>query len=85
MATRGPDTWTTNEQNFRFQREWGGAGRRLFIVLAFYFGGVGAGTYIVSALTDFLPGALLGIGIVAIGKSAAHILFHYAIQPPCIW
>lgn len=75
MATLGSDTWTTHELNFRFQREWGGAGRRLFIVLAFYFGGAGAGTYLVSVLADFVPGALLGIGIVGIGKSAAHILF----------
>ncbi|MFC2068440.1 NrfD/PsrC family molybdoenzyme membrane anchor subunit [Chloroflexota bacterium] len=57
------------------QREWGVGGRRLFIMLALYFGGIGAGLYLVSLLAGYPQAALLGIFIVGIAKSISHILF----------
>ncbi|MBI2860646.1 MAG: polysulfide reductase NrfD [Chloroflexi bacterium] len=61
--------------DFTFQREWGLGGRRLLIMLALYFGGVGAGLYLVSLLAGFAGAALIGVLIVAIGKGVTHIFF----------
>jgi formate-dependent nitrite reductase membrane component NrfD len=62
------------------QREWGFGGQRKWrdglLLLAFFFGGVGAGQFLISTLLEKWPlSALIGLLIVLIGKGAAHILF----------
>jgi len=58
-----------------FQREWGIKGRNLLIMFAFYFGGMGAGLYMIALLGNYLLGALLGVIIGGIGKGLCHIFF----------
>lgn len=52
------------------QREWA-----WLIAAAFFLGKVGAGLFFVSFFTDFPLGALVGVLIVGLGKSTAHLLF----------
>lgn len=52
------------------QREW-----NWLIAAAFFFGKVGAGLFFLSYLTDFTLGALVGLLVVGVGKSGAHLLF----------
>ena len=64
----------------RLQKEWGFGGQRRWrdglLLLAFFFGGVGAGQFLVSTLIVKWPiSALIGLLIVLVGKGAAHILF----------
>ncbi|MBI2917302.1 MAG: polysulfide reductase NrfD [Chloroflexi bacterium] len=59
---------------FDFQREWV-HGRGLLLLLAFYLGGVGGGLYLASLLAGWDAGLLIGMGIVALGKGSAHLLF----------
>lgn len=58
-----------------FQKEWGVRGRNLLIMFAFYFGGIGAGLYLISLLGSYPLGALLGIIVGGIGKGLSHIFF----------
>lgn len=52
------------------QREWA-----WLIAAAFFLGKVGAGLFLVSYFTDFDLGALVGLLLVGVGKSGAHLLF----------
>ncbi len=61
--------------DYTVQKEWGIGGRRFLMMLALYFGGIGAGAYLVSLLAGYHQAALLGLSIVAIGKSLSHIFF----------
>jgi len=70
------------------QREWGFGGQRKWrdglLLLAFFFGGVGAGQFLISTLLIKWPlSALIGLLIVLIGKGAAHIL--YLGRPSRFW
>jgi len=58
----------------KFQRDWI-EGRGLWLLAAIYLGGVGGGVYIASILVDWHLGLLVGIGITAILKGGAHLLF----------
>src|SRR5215471_14463678 len=42
---------------------------------AFFCGGIGASLFILSLLTAYRPGLLLGYLIVVVGKNTAHLLF----------
>lgn len=42
---------------------------------AFFLGGLGAGLFILSLLTDHTPGMIVGYLIVVVGKNTAHMLF----------
>jgi sulfite dehydrogenase (quinone) subunit SoeC len=55
---------------FRQQTEWAG-----LIAAAFFFGKVGAGLFMLSVLTQFRLGMVIGLLIVLIGKGGAHMLF----------
>lgn len=64
----------------RTQSEWGFGGRRKWrdgsLLLAFFFGGIGAGQYVISSwFIDFRFGALVGIIFVAVGKTVAHLIY----------
>ncbi len=52
------------------QREWA-----WLIAIAFFLGKVGAGLFVISYFTDFSLGALVGLLVVGVGKSGAHLLF----------
>jgi formate-dependent nitrite reductase membrane component NrfD len=52
------------------QREWA-----WLIATAFFLGKLGGGVFLVSYLGGFKLGALVGLAIVAIGKTTAHLLF----------
>jgi len=58
----------------RQQREWI-EGRGLLLLAAIYFGGVGGGLFIASVLFGWQTGLLVGLGITAILKGSAHLLF----------
>ena len=58
----------------RFQRDWI-EGRGLWLLAAIYLGGVGGGLYIASVIVGWHLGLLVGIGITAILKGGAHLLF----------
>ena len=58
----------------KFQRDWI-EGRGLWLLAAIYLGGVGGGLYIASVLVDWRLGLLVGVGITAILKGGAHLLF----------
>ena len=55
---------------FRFQTQWA-----WLIAIAFFFGGIGAGLFLVSIFFQFKLGALLGLFMVAFGKGGAHLLY----------
>lgn len=59
---------------FDFQREWV-QGRGLLLLAAFYLGGVGGGLFLASLIAGWHTGLLIGIGVVALGKGSAHLLF----------
>ncbi len=61
--------------DYTFQKEWGAGGRSLLIMLALYFGGIGAGLYLIALLANYTQAALLGVIIVGVGKSLSHIFF----------
>ena len=42
---------------------------------AFFLGGLGAGLFVLSLLTDHTPGMIVGYLIVVVGKNTAHMLF----------
>ena len=52
------------------QRQWS-----WLIATAFFFGKVGAGTFLISLLVGFKLGMLVGILVVAVLKTTAHLLF----------
>ncbi len=57
-----------------FQRDWI-EGRALWLLAAIYFGGVGGGLFIASVAFGWRTGLLVGVGIAAILKGGAHLLF----------
>lgn len=59
---------------FDFQKEWIER-RGLFLLIAFYLGGVGGGLFITSLIIGWEIGMLIALGIVGIGKGSAHLLF----------
>ncbi|MEM4297511.1 MAG: NrfD/PsrC family molybdoenzyme membrane anchor subunit, partial [Nitrososphaerota archaeon] len=70
------------------QKEWGFGGQRRWrdgwILLAFFLGGIGAGQFFISTtLFNHYLSALIGLLIVAIGKTVAHIL--YLGKPSRFW
>jgi formate-dependent nitrite reductase membrane component NrfD len=58
----------------KFQTDWI-EGRGLWLLAAIYLGGVGGGLYIASVLVGWHMGLLVGVGITAILKGGAHLLF----------
>lgn len=65
-----------------FQREWI-EGRGLWLLAAIYLGGVGGGLFIASVLFGWKIGLLIGVGITAILKGGAHLLF--LTRPLVFW
>jgi formate-dependent nitrite reductase membrane component NrfD len=69
--------YSTVEQfvvGFDRQREWIER-RGLLLLAAFYLGGVGGGLFLTSLVVGWKAGIPIALGIVAIGKGSAHILF----------
>ena len=58
----------------KFQRDWIER-RALWLLAAIYLGGIGGGLYIVSILVNWQLGLLIAVGITAILKGGAHLLF----------
>ncbi len=63
---------------FRTQTEW-----RWLIPLAFFLGGLGGGLFMISLVTGYTAGALVGLLIAVVGKGAAH--FAYLGNPLRFW
>lgn len=64
----------------RAQLEWGFGGRRRLrdgaLLIALFLGGIGAGQFVVSTwLFDYPLSAVIGLVFVAVGKSAAHLMY----------
>ncbi len=55
---------------YRSQTEW-----RWLITTAFFLGGLGGGTFMVSLFSDFTAGAIAGWLIAVVGKGLAHFLY----------
>lgn len=53
---------------FRMQKAWG-----LSMATAFFFGEAGAGLYFVAQFFDFVPGLVLGLIMVTLGKGGGHL------------
>lgn len=60
--------------DFTPQREWV-EGKGLFLIIAFFTGGVGGGLYLISLMQGFFVGALLAWLIVLLIKFPSHMLF----------
>lgn len=60
--------------SFKVQKEWI-EGKGMLLLLAIFFGELGAGMFLVSWYLNFLQGMVLGIAIVATLKTTFHILF----------
>ena len=58
----------------KFQRDWI-EGRGLWLLAAIYLGGVGGGVFIASVAVGWHVGLLVGLGITALLKGGAHLLF----------
>jgi len=63
----------------RAQLEWGFGGRRKIrdgaLLVALFIGGIGAGQFVVSSWLLYPFGAVVGLIFVAVGKSAAHLVY----------
>lgn len=59
----------TFEIGFAAQKDW-----KLWEVLAFYLGGVGAGLYVVAQFLNMTSGLVVGYALVVCGKNLAHVL-----------
>lgn len=64
----------------RAQLEWGFGGRRKIrdgaLLIALFIGGIGAGQFVVSTwLYDYPLSAVIGLILVGVGKSAAHLAY----------
>jgi formate-dependent nitrite reductase membrane component NrfD len=66
----------------KFQRDWI-EGRGLWLLAAIYLGGVGGGLFIASVSVSWQIGLLVAVGITAIGKGGAHLLF--LTRPLSFW
>src|SRR5574340_780189 len=58
----------------KMQRDWI-EGRAIWLLAAIYFGGLGGGLFIISSLAGWPLGLMIGLGITAILKGGAHLLF----------
>jgi polysulfide reductase chain C len=58
----------------KFQRDWI-EGRGLWLLAAIYLGGVGGGLFIAAVFVNWQLGLLIAVGITAILKGGAHLLF----------
>ena len=67
-------TIPSRTSQFTFQTDWV-EGRGIFLILAFYLGGLGAGLYIISLYFNFFAGMVTGFLIVLIGKSGSHLIY----------
>lgn len=56
------------KSGYRFQRYWDRS-----MAMAFFCGETGAGLFIISMLTDFMPGVILGLLITGVGKTYFHL------------
>ncbi len=63
---------------FRGQNEW-----KWLIAIAFFLGEIGAGMYVMSVINGYFIGAFIGILVVVVGKTAAHLL--YLGRPERFW
>lgn len=63
-----------NSIEFTFQTEWVEK-RGIFLVIAFFLGGLGSGLYLISLYLDFYIGLVTSFLIVLVGKSAAHMIY----------
>lgn len=70
QARLSPIVHSQFEIGYTAQREWA-----WLIAAAFFLGKVGAGLFLLSYFTDFELGALVGLLVVGVGKSGAHLLF----------
>ena len=64
----------------RAQMEWGFGGRRRWrdgaLLMALFLGGIGAGQFVISTwLIDSVTSALVGLIVVGVGKTAAHLVY----------
>lgn len=59
---------------FDRQREWIER-RGLLLLTAFYLGGVGGGLFLTSLIIGWKEGIPIALGIVAVGKGSAHLMF----------
>src|SRR3972149_10194876 len=67
---------------FTFQREWVER-RGIFLLLAFFLGGLGGGLYLVSLYLNLQIGLVVGFLIVLIGKGGTHLI--YLGRPMRFW
>ena len=67
---------------FTFQREWVER-RGIFLLLAFFLGGLGGGLYLVSLYLHLHIGLVVGLLIVLIGKGGTHLI--YLGKPMRFW
>ncbi len=58
----------------KLQKDWI-EGKGLWLLAAIYFGGVGGGLFIASVLVNWRLGLLIAVGITAILKGSAHLMF----------
>jgi formate-dependent nitrite reductase membrane component NrfD len=58
----------------RPQREWIEK-RGLLLILGHFFSGIGAGTWFISWLNDYIPGLVISILVVAIASGGTHLAF----------
>ena len=64
----------------RTQMEWGFGGRRRWrdgaLLMALFLGGIGAGQFVISTwLIDSVTSALVGLLVVGVGKTVAHLIY----------
>jgi len=64
----------------RAQMEWGFGGRRKYrdgaLLMALFLGGIGAGQFVISTwFIDSVTSALVGVLVVAVGKTVAHLVY----------
>lgn len=64
----------------RAQMEWGFGGRRRWrdgaLLMALFLGGIGAGQFVISTwLMDSVTSALVGLLVVGVGKTVAHLIY----------
>jgi len=78
LLSMRPDRFTPAVVDFGRQKEW-----RWLIAIAFYFGGLGAGAFLVSLYFEFTVGMIVGYLVVAILKGGAHL--SYLGHPLRVW
>jgi formate-dependent nitrite reductase membrane component NrfD len=59
---------------FLYQTDWVRS-RGIFLVIAFFLGGLGAALYLFSMYLEYFPGLVTGYLIVLVGKGSTHMIF----------